>query len=233
MSAIRPLLDEARRTNDVTPLLQAYTMECGFYKSLNKSLAQRVNTSTMGNPIQSLINLFMFNDEDETPNDDWPMYFVGPIFDDMFSTNRSIYQFTGRTYRGMCISQKDFDRYTVEKLLFNRAFTSTSKLREVAMSFIYQSKSPQQQDNKMPAIFIFSFEHKTCTFTIDLKNISKFPDEEEILIMRGIPFRITKIIRKTPIEIVLEQVTICELLLLGDITNGFNLRNRRRLKCYI
>jgi hypothetical protein len=50
------------------------------------------------------------------------------------------------------------------------------------------------------------------TFTIDLKDISEFPDEEEILIMPGIPFRIAKIRRGNPTEIVLEQVNINYLL---------------------
>jgi hypothetical protein len=212
MSEVCPLLNEARQKSDITPLLRAYTLECGFYKSLNKSLAQRVNVSSMGNPIQTLVNLFVSNVKNNTSTDDWPMYFVGPIFSDMFSTNKSRYHFTGRTYRGMRISQNDFDRYAIGKLLFNKAFTSTSKLREVAMRFTDSQVPQQPQDNKMAALFIFTFEQNTFPFTIDLKDISEFPDEEEILIMPGIPFRIAKIRRGNPTEIVLEQVDINHLL---------------------
>jgi hypothetical protein len=39
-----------------------------------------------------------------------------------------------------------------------------------------------------------------------------FPDEEEVLVMPGIPFRITKVKRGNPIEIELEQLTINHLL---------------------
>jgi hypothetical protein len=137
MSPVRPLIEKARQTNDITYLLQAYTMECDFYKTLNKALAERVNTSSMGNPIKSLLNLIIFDEDDEIPNTDWPLSFIGPIFDDMFSTNHCRYQFKGRAYRGVRISESELGKYVVGKLVFNKAFTSTSKQRAVAERFLF------------------------------------------------------------------------------------------------
>jgi hypothetical protein len=155
MSRVRPLIEKASQTNDVTYLLRAYTEDCDFYKTLNKTLAERVDTSIMGNPIKSLLNLIMFDEDDETPNNDWPLSFVGPIFDDIFSTNHWRYQFKGRTYRGLRISESELGKYVPGKLLFNKAFTSTSKQRAVAERFL--NPQNQQQDNKKSRYFHFSF----------------------------------------------------------------------------
>jgi hypothetical protein len=132
------------------------------------------------------------------------------IFDDIFSSNHSRCQFRGRTYRGARISQSELDKYVVGKLLFNEAFTSTSKKRDVADKFLPLPN--QKHDNKKTAIFTFLFNDKNTNFTIDLKGISAFPDEEEVLVMPGIPFRITRIKRGNPMEIELEQLTINHLL---------------------
>ncbi|CAM4957850.1 unnamed protein product [Rotaria socialis] len=54
ISPVYPLLQQALRTKDVTPLLRAYTIKCDFYKVLNKKLAEHVTASNMGNPISSM-----------------------------------------------------------------------------------------------------------------------------------------------------------------------------------
>ncbi|CAM2722307.1 unnamed protein product [Rotaria socialis] len=119
-SPVYPLLQQALRAKDVTPLLRAYTIECDFYKVLNKKLAERVTASTMGNPISSILDLFLSNATNDTPSNDWPMYFVGSIFDDIFSKKHPRYQFHGKTYRGARISQSELDRYVVGRLIFNK-----------------------------------------------------------------------------------------------------------------
>lgn len=217
MSRVLPLLEKARQTRDVTHLLRAYTIECGFYKALNKKLAERVTASDMSNPISSLLNLFLpHQSSNQTSNNDWPMYFVGPIFDDIFSQNHPRYRFHGYTYRGARISRNELDKYIVGRLVFNKSFTSTSKKRDVAEGFLNLNAN-QKPDNKMPAIFIFHFSGRDINFTIDLKDISEFPNEEEVLVMPGIPFKIIKVKRGNQIEIELEAFTINHLL--GKKTN--------------
>ncbi|CAF5080480.1 unnamed protein product [Rotaria magnacalcarata] len=160
-------------------------MECDFYKVLNKKLAERVTASNMGNPISSILNLFLSNVTNDTQNNDWPLYFVGSIFDDIFSKKHPRYQFHGKRYRGAYISQSELD------------------------SAMFAN---QQPDNKLAAIFSFRFNDEDFNFTIDLERISEFSDEEEVIVMPGIPFRITKVQRENPIEIELEELTINHLL---------------------
>jgi hypothetical protein len=146
----------------------------------------------------------MFDESDQTIDNDWPLCFIGPIFDDIFSRNHWRYQFKGQTYRGVKITEGEFQKYIVGKLIFNKAFTSTSKKRQVAENFI----SSKSKDQKKNAIFTFNFHDNETNFTIDLKGISEYPDEEEVLIMPRIPFRITKVNRGNPFEIELQQLSI-------------------------
>lgn len=208
MASVRPLLEKARQTRDVTYLLRAYTEESAFCYTLNKALAERVNTTNLGNPVRSLVNLLFFNENDQTVDTDWPLCFAGPIFDDIFSRNHPRYRFTGRTYRGIKITDHEFGKYVVGKLIFNKAFTSTSKQRSVAERF-----STSNNDNrKKNAVFTFIFNDNQMNFTIDLHGLSYFPEEEEVLIMPGIPFRITKVTRANPFEIELQQYSMDHLL---------------------
>ncbi|CAF3697986.1 unnamed protein product [Rotaria socialis] len=77
------------------------------------------------------------NTTNDTSSNDWPMYFVGPIFDDIFSKKLPRYQFHGKTYRGARISQSELDTYVAGRLIFNKGFTSTSKQLDVAKRLIY------------------------------------------------------------------------------------------------
>jgi hypothetical protein len=106
------------------------------------------------------------------------------------------------------MTENEFRKYVVGKLIFNKAFTSTSKERRVAETFI----SSNTQDQKKNAIFTFIFNDDEINFAIDLNGISDFPNEKEVLIMPGIPFRITKVTRGNPFEIEVQQLSISHLL---------------------
>ncbi len=61
-------------------------------------------------------------------------------------------------------------------------------------------------------IFIFHFNDNDTNFEIDLKDISEYSNEKEVLIMPGISFRITKIKHGNTFQIELEQLIINHLL---------------------
>ena len=215
MAPVRDLLEKARQTGDVKYLLKAYTVECDFYKVLNRKLAERVLETSVRNSIGSLINLFLPNANQNQPKDDWPLCFSGPIFDDIFSSDHQRYNFRGETYRGVCINSNELHKYAVGKLIFNKAFTSTSKDLNFAKRLLNMQRSKKENKHKLPAIFTFKITGADITFTIDLvyPDLAVYSGEYEVLIMPGIPFQIQSVkYDRNLVEVELTQYTLNHVL---------------------
>ncbi|CAF3451342.1 unnamed protein product [Rotaria sp. Silwood1] len=182
ISQIKYFLDKARETNDVSYLLRAYTAETDFYRRLNVRSAQL--NATRGHPDP---NLYL---------KEWSLTYNAQLLKDPTFQK---FHWTGKTYRGMLITKEEYKLYNcVDTGIVNHAFLSTSKVRDVALNFI---SSPPP--DKFSVI---------CTYTIkqgwsalDLETISEYPEEQEVLIIPNMHFRIRKVTETSPIEIELEQ----------------------------
>ncbi|CAF1548296.1 unnamed protein product [Adineta ricciae] len=105
--------------------------------------------------------------------------------------------FNGISYRGEFISVKDLVTYSgakgKEALVEIKNFYSTSKLEDVALSFGGYS---DENNYKFPALYVFDFRGEACSTAIDLVKepvISKFPDEEEVLLLPYTMFRVVDV----------------------------------------
>lgn len=221
MNTVWRLLQKALDTNDGTYILRAYTTSSNFCKELNKTLAQledlpieqeNMYTTEDGTTIIISCNpnvgvAFHIGRVIETaPN--WAMYFIGTIygFCGLFKTPKSILEsqapftpffFTGRTYRGMSATERDLAKYKLDRLISLKNLTSTSKNRAVATLFAMNSAE------RLAIVCIYNILIDRTA--LDIHTISEFPEEEEVLILPGLPFIVTKITRDNPIEIELRQ----------------------------
>jgi hypothetical protein len=139
----------------------------------------------------------------------WAMYFVGTLcgYCGLFQTHQRMLEslspitsffFAGQTYREMSMTERDLTKYRVDEFIVQKTLTSTSKNRAVAMHFAMHSS------NRLAVICIYNIT--TARMALDIHTISEFPDEEEVLMLPGFPFTVTKISRGNPIEIELHQM---------------------------
>jgi hypothetical protein len=97
------------------------------------------------------------------------------------------HRWMGTTYRGMHITDKDITMYEVGKIFMNKAFLSTSRLREVAEKFA-KRKLPA---DKRAAICTYIIKDNHAA--LDIQEYSEYPQEEEVLILPCMDFEVTKI----------------------------------------
>jgi hypothetical protein len=97
--------------------------------------------------------------------------------------------FKGEVYRGIVMSKHKLDHYEVGSCIITTTFISTSKNHAVAQFF---------GDNSVPNLATHSY---FCSYkivndshtAIDISNLSKHPEEDEVLILPYSAFLITKI----------------------------------------
>jgi len=182
MKKITEWMQQARENNDSTFFLRAYTSSTIFYERLNLKLAQHADSQL--NPA----NL--------------PWYLALPKH--LYHQNTlSQYHYLGNTYRGMIMTENDFDQYQVGEIILNKAFLSTSTSRSVAEFFALSGSDSIQK------VTISSYKIVNENVALDLSTFSEFPSEQEVLILPGFYFKITAITPKDRyIEIELEQQPI-------------------------
>ena len=95
-------------------------------------------------------------------------------------------RWSGTTFRGMQVTDKDIAMYEVGKMLMNKAFLSTSRSRDVAEFFATKDLPA----NKRAAICTYNIKDNHAALDID--EYSKF-DEQEILILPCMDFQVTNI----------------------------------------
>jgi hypothetical protein len=161
---IEYLLDKARQTQDPKWLAHAYSAETGFCQAINTALA--LGPSLM----QELSDTQDFHS------------FVGIFFHHKALEK---YRYTGKCYRGMKLSIKDFEEnYKVGQKLLIKPFTSTSKRREIAERFATASSIGSRP---LSVLYIYTIPHRTLSYddnvALDISSISEYPDEEEVLIL--------------------------------------------------
>ncbi|CAF2072571.1 unnamed protein product, partial [Rotaria magnacalcarata] len=189
---------KAYEKNDVTYLIRAYTAETEFYKRLNTGLVSfpmSLKHDPWGGPPIDGCSV-----DQQLPNN-WQMTFTRLVASD---DKLKKYRYTGRTFRGLHLGNNELIHYKVGHEIIHKAFVSTSKIRAVAECF-----SSKLEANKVAAL---------CTYTIrdplaalDISSLSEFPNEEEVLILPFITFKVQKFEQGHPLEIELDQVGIADL----------------------
>jgi hypothetical protein len=179
---------KAQETNNPIYLLKLYTAETGFYKTLNRIMATNEG--------------FLKNAELIMP---WALYFAG-----MLCRNSVLeaYRFQGQTYRGMRIRDQDLRAYQIGGTIINKGFLSTSRNRHIAEIFSGWNDDDPNDRSTYPVLCMYKIIDRQSS--IDLKEASEFPDEEEVLIMPSTVFRVINIQKHshhTKYEIQLEEET--------------------------
>ncbi len=161
-------MKQAIDKNDTTLLVCSYTAETDFYRRLNGNLAD----------LKDLTN-------EDARNPGWSCAFARYIASDpALRRNRWL----GTTYRGMRITDKDIALYQVGKMLMNKAFLSTSRLRKVAE--LFAKKDLEADERAAVCTYVIKDNHAA----LDIKEYSEYPDEEEeILILPCMDFEVTNI----------------------------------------
>ncbi|CAF3976393.1 unnamed protein product [Rotaria sp. Silwood1] len=187
MNQIHYFIEKAIETKDTSYLLRAYTAEIDFYRKLNFQLA------ALGEDTWS-------RHMDDQSNK-WARIFAGQIAKD---PTLDKYRWTGRCYRGMRMTAEELHQYNLNSLnrpYSNLAFLSTSKKRHVAERFACIPSS-----GKLAAICTYDITDRRVA--LDIHSISEFPDEEEVLIIPNMVFKVLAIKDDNPIEIALQSLPL-------------------------
>jgi hypothetical protein len=111
-----------------------------------------------------------------------------------------------KVYRGTVLEDKKLvDNYKEDATIITTTFLSTSTNREVAESF---SAVPVGDMNMISAFCTYNINNTHRYTALNLKELTKFEDEVEILILRYVPFTIRSVERKNDgrrIEICLDE----------------------------
>ncbi|CAF1502310.1 unnamed protein product [Rotaria sordida] len=189
MNQIKYFLDKACETNDASYLLRAYTAETDFYRRLNIRSAQL--NARRGHPDP---NLYL---------KEWSLAYNAQLIKDPTFQR---FHWTGKTYRGMIITEFELQLYNrVGNGIVNHAFLSTSKDREVALSF---ASSPSPGEISVICVYTITQDWSA----LDIEKISEYPEEREVLIVPNMHFRITKFTKGNPIEVELQEENMQEAM---------------------
>jgi hypothetical protein len=167
-------INEAKRRNSIEPLIALYTSEdAGFYRPFNCALTQSSsNTETSEHLCDRYVIEFHIRHQELKQR-----------------------AFTGIIYRGATIAINDLAVYqhainsNPPGVIGLKAFTSTSQDPHIALNFALSH--PLNEDEKH-VLFIFEILEATPTiFGVD--DVSEFKCEQEVLILPGNLFTVTKI----------------------------------------
>ena len=170
---LKPILaffQSALEENDATHLVRAYTSNSAFSGIVNHHLAERLFQSfrrePMSGPLEQsvacLASIFLHRPELQT------------------------FSFTGEVYRGLLLSQADFDQYHIDQRLLNKSFLSTSKDPLVATIYAglsVRNRARRSRDGDLlqfPVIFTYQIRNQGTA--LDISHLSNILSEQEVLI---------------------------------------------------
>lgn len=165
--------------------IQAYTLANNFHSVLNKHLALYIldyfdpqSYSSLGKKYH-LINCLVHIVTLLINHPDLPKY-----------------KYTGITYRGLVMDEKNLKYYSTGNYILNKSFVSTSKDLLVAQTYanhreesVLSKTSDFHDQTKVSVIFIYTIKQNGTA--VDTKHMSMIQDEEEVLILPFSVFRIT------------------------------------------
>lgn len=182
-------LRKAQSKSSVIYFLYAYTMESSFYITLNRKLSKLSASDNFADLLSAI--LLKPNNDKNNQTEDWSLCFTSVILKAVTSSNSTLKSFTGRTYRGLTMTQHQLSSYQTNTLLVQKAFSSSSKLRSVAEKF-----AAQYENGKICALITFIMDTNN-TVCIDLAQLSNYPGEQEVLILPFSVFVITNVARNS------------------------------------
>ncbi len=233
------LLNMGRKTGDATYLIRAYTAESDFYKILNKKLARQTLGNPMGQSLEDQLQTTMGNiftqfgqaisavqafqagqQMQQTQNNnetDWAKLFLKVMYQLIMTPNSSV-RYEGITYRGMRLTLQELEHYDPDRqYVCNKAITSTSKLRSVAQEFIDSGPRPEDMYDVM---FIYDIETISALLAIDIHAFSLMKQEEEVLIMPGILFKVKQFTVTSPHSVEIQLHSAFKDFLNGSFSNA-------------
>lgn len=164
IDTIKEYFDQAINEKDPIYLLIAYTAETDFYSTLNVYLAQmRLENLTAKENLKLA-------------------YYIGII---ARHPNFNTLSYIGVTYRGMMVTDDDIEQYTKVARILTKTFSSSSKESNVALRFM---KNDSTTRNRSSTLCIYEIRNPRTA--LDIRDISMFPDEEEVLILPYSAFKI-------------------------------------------
>ena len=163
--------------NDMYYLIQAYTVPTKFSETLNHHLSANI--------------LFFF---ESSLKDSVNYQLVNALVDIVglfiYRSELQLYSFSGTVFRGMNISEEEFGKHVVGSRRMNTSFLSASKQQEVAKIFLASERNGQSI-GVFYTFVIHNINHRRTA--IDISSISRFTEEQEVLILPFSAFRVMSI----------------------------------------
>ena len=178
---IENYMREAIENKDPIPMVRAYTEKTAFVTKLNEDLAK------IGSDFRFQLSFKMMNGNcrDNDPPSNLGEFIFASILSHHHRLNKYRH-FIGKTYRGMNLKQSDLDQYQQGKFILTRTFLSSSTDQTIAESFLNSKELINY-----PVLCIYHIRNSLST--IDVHQISKYPNEKEILIIPFVTFRIINV----------------------------------------
>jgi hypothetical protein len=167
IKTIKEYFDMAINEEDPIYLLKAYLAETEFCSTLNVQLAQ--------------LNLQNLTDNENLSQ----AYYVGII---ARHPKLETLSYTGIVFRGMRITNNDLEQHKIGTRIFNKTFSSTSKQINTALTLLGNNRDI---DDRLSTICQYEILNRRTA--LDMKNISLFEDEQEVLILPYSAFEIIDI----------------------------------------
>ncbi|CAF1190729.1 unnamed protein product [Rotaria sordida] len=109
------------------------------------------------------------------------------------------YSYEGTCYQSIIIDSEDqLNLFKKGTKILNRTFISTTRDRQIAEEYILD----RNNQNKYIVMMIFKIRH--CYTALNIKDMSEFPHEEEVLIMYDKIFKVAKITKQNNFYIEIE-----------------------------
>ncbi|CAF1339995.1 unnamed protein product [Didymodactylos carnosus] len=175
---ILKVFDRAEKELDPTYIIKAYTYESDFYRILNTQLSRE-----------------HFNYDSNDEKSQCARNYILTLL--MNHPKLNEYRFTGKTYRGMYMTDHDFNQYKVGIRILYKSFLSTTKEEAVALRFICQPNF------KLRVICTFIIRNQQTA--LDIEKISAYSGEKEVLILPYSVWEVRNIRQMHRIEIELEE----------------------------
>jgi hypothetical protein len=183
LDSIREIYDKAEDQNGPEWVVRAYTDPCEFYKILNQELALTPIDGALAKSLRSLTS---------TDWEDWTRYRIGVgsiVHIIACHPKLDQYTYTGETYRGLSMTEKDERTYVRDSIVMNKSFSSSSKSPKIAHDFL--QTDTHKRPTEICALCIYNIKNKRTA--IYIKNLSQLPHEEEVLIMPYSAFRVVNV----------------------------------------
>ena len=179
---VRESFQKAREKDDPKPILKAYSICQDFSRRINKHFA--ANTYHTLKLYCTLVNCPVLAQTQEYTEAMTSLLFH-PKLDGLLVRNRTV-------YRGIYLDDdKLIAGYKKDAIIITTTLVSTSVDRAVAEAF-----ADDPTGDRISVLSTYNIRNLRRHAALDISGEGQFPDEEEILILRYVPFQIRSIERR-------------------------------------